>query len=455
MRKVYLFCCLLLPAMAWAGPIPEPVVAMGVEVQPGNISCTGMHDGTFQLTLISNGGFVIYEWESLFSDTLGGIGSLTGSSPSDFLDSLPPGDYLFKVMNLNGNDTTFAASIIEPPPLGGAVNVLSNYSGYDVACVDGPGNGKVRAEVSGGIHEYSFLWSTGATGPVVVNLPPGQHSVQIRDANGCPLDLIFTLNAPPPLSAEVSAKREACLEQHTGQVNVVSAGGGVGPYTMTLEGNTVTGYTASWDSLSPGWYTVETQDQNGCTLLQEVEVEQGPEFEFSAGADADVFSGDTLELTLNSDRLLSSIEWSPKIGVWQDTASEKATFFPILSTEYTVRVRDENGCLSIDSIQIQVHKNRNVYFPNVFAPESNVPENQFFSAYADTGVRVVQSLRIYDRSGRLWFDGRNMPVNAAASGWHGETSDEKAESGVYFWQATVLFTDERVETYQGDVTLIR
>ena len=119
MRKIYLFCCLLLPSVAVAGPIPEPVVAMGVEVQAGNISCTGMHDGTFQLTLVSNGGFVIYEWESLFSDTLGGIGSLTGSSPSDLLDSLPPGDYLFKVMNLNGNDTTFAASIIEPPPLGG------------------------------------------------------------------------------------------------------------------------------------------------------------------------------------------------------------------------------------------------------------------------------------------------------------------------------------------------
>lgn len=455
MRKVYLFCCLLLPTMALAGPIPEPVVAMGVEVQAGNISCTGMHDGTFQLTLVSNGGFVIYEWESLFSDTLGGIGSLTGSSPSDLLDSLPPGDYLFKVMNLNGNDTTFAASIIEPPPLGGAINVLSNYSGYDVACVNGPGNGKVRVEVSGGTHDYSFLWSTGAASPVVVNLPPGQHSVQVRDANGCSLDLVFTLDAPPPLSAEVSAKAEACLDQNTGQVSILSAGGGVGPYTMTLEGASITGYSASWDSLAPGRYTVEVQDQNGCTILQEAEVMQGPEFELSAGSDTSVFSGDTLELELNSDRLLSKIAWSPYIGIWQDTASAKATFFPITSTTYTVRARDENGCLSVDTILIQVHKNRNVYFPNIFSPESSALENQFFSVYGDAGIRTVQSLRIFDRSGRLWFDGRQMPVNVPTSGWHGETAGEKAASGVYFWQATVLFTDERVETYQGDVTLIR
>jgi gliding motility-associated-like protein len=455
MRSLYLFFGLFVPMLAWGGPVPDPVVAMGVVVQPGNVSCSGMNDGSFQITLVSNGGFVIYEWSSLAPDTLSGIGTLSGNSPSDLLDSLPPGEYLFKIMNLNGNDTIFGASIVEPPPLSGAIDVLSDYSGYAVACIEGAGTGKVRALVSGGNQNYTYLWSTGATGPVVLNLPPGQHEVHISDVNGCSLQLTFALDAPPPVSAEVAAKAEFCLGQHSGVVNVLSVGGGVGPYEMTLEGTSITGNTAAWDSLAPGFYTVEITDANGCTIEKEVEVAIGPEFEFSAGQDTSIFSGDTLSLHISSDRVLASIVWSPEAGVFEDTITGNTLLFPYSNTEYQIWVRDENGCQSIETFQLNVHKNRALYFPNVFAPEGNNVENQFFSIYGDAGVRSVVSLRIFDRWGRLWFDRNGFPVNAPSAGWHGDANGEKAEPGVYFWQAEVLFSDERKEMYQGDVTLIR
>jgi len=455
MRTLCLFFSLLVPMLAWAGPTPEPVEAMGILVQPGNVSCSGMNDGSFQISLVSNGGFVIYEWSSLSPDTLSGMGTLSGNSPSDLLDSLPPGDYLFRVINLNGNDTIFGASILEPPPLSGAIDVLSDYSGYAVACIEGAGTGKVRALVSGGNQQYSYLWSTGATGPVAVNLPPGQHEVLVTDVNGCTMLLTFALDAPTPVSADVAAKAEFCLGQHSGIVNVLSVAGGVGPYDMTLEETTITGNTAAWDSLAPGFYTVEITDANGCAIEREVEIANGPEFEFSAGPDTGMFSGDTLSLQISSDRVLTSVSWSPYAGIFEDTTTGNTLLFPFSSTEYEVLVRDENGCQSIDTLRLEVHKNRGVYFPNVFAPDGNNIENQFFSMYADAGVHSVLTLRIFDRWGRLWFDQHGIPANAPSAGWHGDAGGEKAGPGVYFWQAVVLFSDERKEIYQGDVTLIR
>ena len=443
-----------MPLLALGGPIPDPVVALGVEVQPVNVSCSGRTDGYFEITLLSNSGYVSYKWSSLSPDSLSGTGTLTGMSPTDLIDSLPPGDYLFRVMNLNGVDTVFGASIVEPPPLTGAVSVLSDYSGYAVACAEGAGTGKARALVSGGNQGYTFLWTTGAAGAVGVGLSAGQQDVHITDEKGCTLQLTFTLDAPPPVSAEVAGQAEFCLGQHTGVVSVLSVAGGTGPYEMTLEGITFSGNTAAWDSLAPGSYTVKIKDANGCGIEKEVEVTAGPGFQFGVGQDTSIFSGDTLSLQISSDRVLTHVSWSPSAGVFEDTVTGNTLLFPFSSTEYRIRVRDEDGCQSVDTLRLDVHKNRAVYFPNVFAPDGNI-ENQFFGAYADAGVRSVLSLRVFDRWGRLWYEGTGISPNVPSAGWHGDSGGEKAQPGVYFWQAVVLFSDERKELYQGDVTLIR
>ncbi|MCC6281118.1 MAG: gliding motility-associated C-terminal domain-containing protein [Saprospiraceae bacterium] len=455
MRILYIILGLIFHYMAWAGPTPEPVVAYGVEVQPANVSCAGMNDGSFRVTLVSNGAVIVYEWSSVAPGTLSGIGTLSTNSPSDLLDSLPPGDYLFRVLNFNGVDTTFGASIVEPPPLGGYVKILSDYSGYDVACFEGPGTGIVRAEISGGVQGYSYVWSNGSNGSVALDYPPGQHDVRVFDGNGCYIDMVFALDAPPPLSAEIVSKTETCLGQGSGLISVLTVGGGVGPYTM-VNGNLETiGYAAAWDSLSVGVYAIKVEDSNGCMIEEMVELSDGPAFFCSAGPDTTVFSGDTLQLSLQSDRPLVAVSWSPARDFVYDTLSGITRFFPFSTSDYMVQVQDENGCHGMDTVRIAVQRNRSLYFPNVFAPDGNNPENQFFSIYGDAGVHSVTSLRIFDRFGRIWFDQTDIPVNAPDTGWRGDAAGERAAPGVYFWQAVVLFTDERVEIFQGDVTLVR
>ena len=83
-------------------------------------------------------------------------------------------------------------------------------------------------------------------------------------------------------------------------------------------------------------------------------------------------------------------------------------------------------------------------------------ENRFFSLYIGGGVRKIQSLRIGDRSGRVWFEATDiLPNDALYGAWDGQFGGKKAPSDVYIWIATLEYTDGRVDTQSGDVLLVR
>lgn len=112
--------------------------------------------------------------------------------------------------------------------------------------------------------------------------------------------------------------------------------------------------------------------------------------------------------------------------------------------------------MATDELHVEVKRERDVYVPNVFAPEmADLTENQVFSVYGGKGIKTVSSLRVYDRFGRLWFENRNFAVNDPAAGWGGAHEAAEAPAGVYLWRAVLLYNDGRELLLQGDVTLVR
>lgn len=127
---------------------------------------------------------------------------------------------------------------------------------------------------------------------------------------------------------------------------------------------------------------------------------------------------------------------------------------PFNDITYRLEVSNELGCTAVDSVRLLLRKNRSIYFPNVFSPDSRDQANAWFYGSGDTYVNL-KVLAIYSRWGELLFEARNVPLNEATVGWSGDTGGSPAPPGVYVWKAVAEYLDGVQEALAGDVTLLR
>jgi gliding motility-associated-like protein len=134
---------------------------------------------------------------------------------------------------------------------------------------------------------------------------------------------------------------------------------------------------------------------------------------------------------------------------------------PLSTTLYQVLVKDINGCLATDDINISVARTSNVYVPNAFSPNGNFPGNRTFKVFAGTGVSTVDFIRIYDRWGNLVHaeeaaQPRLLSGVGTWNGYYNNDNTKELNAGVYVYVVQVSFTDGgNPELRRGNVTLIR
>lgn len=128
---------------------------------------------------------------------------------------------------------------------------------------------------------------------------------------------------------------------------------------------------------------------------------------------------------------------------------------PFNDLRYILLAQNEWGCQDTAGAQVQVLKNRSLYFPNVIKPEGSLePANAYFFPSGDSGS-IIEHLAVYSRWGELMFETRNAALNSPEAGWDGSFRGEPAQPGVYVWQAKIKFLDG-IETFaSGDVTVVR
>jgi CHU_C Type IX secretion signal domain len=131
------------------------------------------------------------------------------------------------------------------------------------------------------------------------------------------------------------------------------------------------------------------------------------------------------------------------------------TYLPLSSYRHQLILRDENGCEVSDLVVIEVIKDRLIFVPNIFRPESNDPDNFQLMVYGGKGVKKIRQWLIHDRWGSAVYDARDFLPNDANKVWDGKIKGEKATPGVYVWYLEAEFEDGVVEIFKGDVTLIR
>ncbi len=140
-----------------------------------NVSCAGAANGSVTVSLQGGTAPFNYVWSN--GGTTATLSNLTG------------GTYTVNVSDANGCDFSNSATIAEPLP----------YASWEVQTLNPlcptEATGSATASISGGTEPYTFLWSNGATGNTLSNIPAGDYSVQVTDQNGCQSSTSVTLTS--------------------------------------------------------------------------------------------------------------------------------------------------------------------------------------------------------------------------------------------------------------------
>ncbi len=145
----------------------------------------------------------------------------------------------------------------------------------DVKCY-GASTGTIDLTVADGTAPLNYLWSNGATTEDLADIPAGNYSVTVTDANQCVaiVDDIIVLQPSEGISALHVVTDISAFGAHDGAIDVTVTGG-TPPYSF-LWNNDAT--TEDLSDLGPGLYSVTITDANGCNIaLRELLVEEPDE----------------------------------------------------------------------------------------------------------------------------------------------------------------------------------
>ena len=116
--------------------------------------------------------------------------------------------------------------------------------------------------------------------------------------------------------------------------------------------------------------------------------------------------------------------------------------------EYSHTIPATSGCDSTIHLQLEHYA---VYVPNAFSPNGDLI-NDVFSIYANSDLKEVSSLDIFDRWGVLVYHGEALGYE---EGWDGTINGKNAPVGAYVFTAQVLMADDKKRAMQGMLTLVR
>lgn len=191
--------------------------------------------------------------------------SWTPAAPnSSVITNLSAGGYSLVVTDGLSCNHTGSTNITQPSSI--TVNVATK----SITCNGGLSSATVST--SGGVPPYTYSWSPlVSTNTLVTNIPAGNYSVNVTDANGCVKIVPVTITEPPPIQNTLTITHVTCNSFSNGAVasNVI---GGTPAYSYTwfpvnLNSSSIGGVTA-------GNYTLVVKDLKGCILSQSFTINQ-------------------------------------------------------------------------------------------------------------------------------------------------------------------------------------
>jgi large repetitive protein len=214
-----------------------------------------------------------------------------------------------------------------------------------ISCFGGA-NGTITVNVVGGTGPYTYLWTpSNQTLATATGLSANTYVVTVTDANGCTSVATTTLTQPSQLQATMGIPTNVlCNGGNTGSATVTVTGG-TGPYTYAWAPLGGTGPTGT--GLTAGIYNVTITDNNGCSVVSTVTINQPAALTTNIVGTNPLCSSGTgsATVTVNGGTGPYTYLWTP-VGGTGPTANN------LSAGSYTVNITDNNGCPTMATIII-------------------------------------------------------------------------------------------------------
>jgi len=300
------------------------------------ISCFGWNDGWIDLTVSGGNQPYTYTW--------------TGPSFTNSLQdiyNLYPGAY--NVISTDSKGCTSSLSsiqITEPFP------IVLDLDTVPVSC-GGLSDGQASVTVvSGGVGPFTYLWSGGIPNDssVVSGLTAGPISIVVTDANTCTQTGATVITEPPPLSLVLHKTDITCYGANDGKAGAHPSGGTPG-FSYSWSPGTPIGVGDSVTSLASGYVTVTVTDNNSCSIIDSIFIDEPQPLATTVTATTPVscFGGSDgrARVVASGGRLPYTYSWSqgtPPLN------NDSVTGLPQGITRVTVT--DFSGCSKTDSVTL-------------------------------------------------------------------------------------------------------
>lgn len=383
--------------------------------------------------LIPSNSYPTYEWST---------GAVTAE-----IAVAAAGTYTLSVTDDNGCSNSQSRTV-QVSQLAADITPTPYPNGFNISCPSAT-DGQLTGIAFNGILPYSWQWDTGANTPEISALAPGRYESTVTDAFACETIVDYELVAPPDFTFSVDIIPPLCVDEG-GIVDIV-VDGETGPYTFQL--GATQQQIGLFEDVGAGTSLLSVTDANGCLREISIEVPQAEFLLTQAFEQASISTGDSVQLEVSANFPIDKIRWEPTRWLsCSDCPNPVAR--PEATTIYRAIIFSESGCDLTASFRLDVGPFDGFFIPNSFSPNGDGVNDRYFFQ-ADERVEMIEEVMIFDRWGKLLFQGSDLPPNSPDLGWDGNDQNRPVQVGVYTYYASIRLYNGQVKVYKGDLTLLR
>ena len=251
----------------------------------------------------------------------------------------------------------------------------------------------------------SYLWQDGTTNNTYQVTEGGTYWVNVISQNGCEnSDTVHIFNDTPVV--DLGPDQELCdIDTLTLEIKE--------GYASYLWQDSTTGNT--YHVKESGTYWVSVTSQGGCMNSDTVKINFLESPVVFLGNDTTLLYGDSL--ILNAGPGEYDYTWQDGSIDQRFTVTEDGTYW----------VRVSNGaCDASDTINVEFRGNCQVFVPNVFTPNTDGYNDEFFASFNEQVADFHMS--VFNRWGMEMMETSDMNYH-----WDGKYKSQLVPKGVYYW----------------------